>query len=111
MNEKQQVPRIQHAHPCTRGKGALVHPTRFRGLRRKGSLPSPVTNTEHVMQDKPDLTPIGSTPAPVQPSRTQRVLYWFRCRRKTITYQIVRGVAYGIGAGGVSIIVWWIENH
>ncbi|KUN79913.1 hypothetical protein AQJ66_27630 [Streptomyces bungoensis] len=63
------------------------------------------------MQDKPDLTQTGTTHASIQPSRTQRVLHWFRRRRKTITFQIVRGVSYGVGAGGVSVIVWWIENH
>ncbi|MEU4039637.1 hypothetical protein [Streptomyces collinus] len=63
------------------------------------------------MQDKPDLTKTGTTPARTQLSRPKRVVYWFTRRRKTITFHIIRGVSYGVGAGGVSIIVWWIQNH
>lgn len=65
------------------------------------------------MQDKPNLSAPGTTDdtsiRPDPPIR--RVPRWFARRRRTIAFHFVRGVAYGAGAGGVGLVLWWIENH
>ncbi|MET9697448.1 hypothetical protein ABZY31_11035 [Streptomyces sp. NPDC006529] len=64
------------------------------------------------MQDKPELIPAESTEsAPIRTSRARRVGRWFKRRRKTLAFHVVRGAAYGAGVGCVGLIVWWIENH
>ncbi len=64
------------------------------------------------MQDKAKSTaPESTETGPRALSRSQRTGRWFTRRRKSLAFHLARGAAYGAGAGGVGLIVWWIENH
>jgi hypothetical protein len=43
--------------------------------------------------------------------RLAAVRRWAARRRRTAATQILRGTSYGLGAGAVSLAVFWVENH
>ncbi|MFJ9850336.1 hypothetical protein [Streptomyces sp. NPDC101150] len=64
------------------------------------------------MQDKGNLTTTETTgPKMVKTTRRKRIARWAKRRRNVAATSLLRGIAYGIGAGGIGLIVWWIENH
>ncbi|TJZ44613.1 hypothetical protein FCH28_30310 [Streptomyces piniterrae] len=64
------------------------------------------------MQDKGNVSETETTESElVETSKRRRIGRWLKRRRSVVANGILRGAAYGIGAGGIGLIVWWIENH
>lgn len=59
-----------------------------------------------------DATVTTTAPAPAPPAsgRLVRASAWMRRRRNTLLFNVVRGVAYGIGAGSAGLVFYWIRN-
>ncbi|WP_407548014.1 hypothetical protein QOM21_03390 [Streptomyces sp. Pv4-95] len=64
------------------------------------------------MQDRGNLNETDTAePKVVETTRRRRIARWIKRRRHVAATSLLRGVAYGIGAGGIGLVVWWIENR
>ncbi|WP_037827065.1 hypothetical protein [Streptomyces sp. NRRL B-1347] len=55
-------------------------------------------------------TAIASLDKP-PPTRTTRIRRWLRRRRRYAALHLLRGLSYGLGAGLVGILFYWLQHH